>query len=161
MEIVHRTPERLVVVHRPWFLTISTWIVGASAVVAAVGDAGEPLAGRTFAVLAGLAVMAVAWRLMPFHTLDFNRGTGQFVHRMHRVSGTQTRALRLDEIDWAKVEARWNENARGERLVLATRDGTYAVETGFGPAKRTPVADAINDWLTAPEPGALNSPRAW
>ena len=49
----------------------------------------------------------------------------------------------------------------GERLVLATRDGTYAVETGFGPAKRTPVADAINDWLTAPEPGALNSPRAW
>ena len=40
------------------------------------------------------------------------------------------------------------------------KDGPLPMEFGFAGAPRQPVADAINDWLTEPGPGAVSSPRA-
>lgn len=151
MRIAENTAERLVVTERPWALVLGATLAAAAPLLLALTGYEMDSAGQRLLVGAlGAGGLWLVWRYLPFYTLIFDRSAGHVSHHIHRVTGTLSHHIPLGEIDWAKIEVRWLDDTRGERLVLGLKDGPVPLEFGFGPAPRQPVADAINEWLTRP-----------
>ena len=148
MKVDQKSRDRLVIVSRPWALTIGTSILGAAPIVAAFTDPEiESLAMRAFLLLLGLGVTAVAWRLMPFLTLDLDRRAGTVRVTHHRITGNSSFLLALDQIEDAMHLSSWSDSTRMERLALRTKDGPLPLEFGYFSTSRAPIIREINDWL--------------
>ena len=149
MKVAQISNERLVIVDRPWTMVIACWVLGASAIYAAVFDADSGAGHRLFLGILGLGTMWVAGRLMPFVTLDFDRTAGTATRRYHRVTGTESEVYPLTEVVGARAVSSWIDGSRMERLALVTPGGQIPVEIGFVGVPRGTVAAEITEWLEA------------
>lgn len=151
MRIESRTPDRMVVVSRPWIFTVGATVASAAPVVSAVlsAEAGG-IAMRLFLLALGFGFLAAVWRFLPFLTLILDKASGIVTVVHHRVTGNTVKNLPLASLDGAMYQSDWSEGARLERLALRGPDGPIPVEFGYSGAARSQIADAINDWLTEP-----------
>ena len=152
MKIVENTDRRLVIEHRPWFLAGATYAMGLAALYGAItGKQINSLAEHVLVAALGVGVTFAAWYFFAFLRITFDRDTGQIEHRSLRPLGSRSWFAGLDQVQGARVEARWSdEGARLTRLVLETADGRKPLEYGYGPGDRGALEEQVNEWLTRP-----------
>ena len=150
MNIATQTSERLVLHHRPWFLVISCFILGAAPALAAFLDAEAGGIGKRLLLLAiGGGVMGfVVWK-MPFITLIFDRPQNEIRLTYHRVTGNRTATHSLLDLQEVAHQVQWSDNSRLERLTLKMKEGPIPVEPGFGTGDRNQLAKDINAWIVS------------
>jgi hypothetical protein len=153
MKIVENTDRRLVIVHRPWFPAGFCWLMGLAALYGAVtGKQISDLAEHILVAALGVGVSFVAWYWFAFLRITFDRDAGTVERRALRPFGSRSKFLQLDRVTGAAIEAHWDgEGSRMTRLALDTEDGRAQLEYGYGPADRTALETAVNEWLTRPE----------
>lgn len=148
MKIVEHTGDRLTIEDRPWFLWLFLPPMALGAILTALTGQYDSW-GETLLVLAlGLGMSWVVWKFMPFQRFVFDRPSGAFTHRVHRVTGSQSWTLDLSEIELAISGPYWIDGSRLERVVLKTNSGRYPLESGFTGLSRTKIVNAINGWLS-------------
>ncbi|MEM8790324.1 MAG: hypothetical protein AAGE80_01805 [Pseudomonadota bacterium] len=153
MKIVENTDEKLVLSSRPWFLAGFVWLGGLGLLgngIFAWGEDMDTIGMRLFSCAIGLIFCWIAWRFMPFITVEFNRARGQMLHQSHRPVRPGWFKLDLDRIKRARLEANWGDTARMTRVVLEIEDDVVPLEYGYGSRDHDDVVDAINEWLTRP-----------
>ena len=152
MRIASRTPEKLVVVSRPWVLFVLATILGISPVLGAIVDTGETIWLRLFLLALGGIMSWVIWRYLPMTTVAFDRPNGLVTVTHHRITGNTRTTHDLTGINGAMYQANWSDGARLERLALRGHDGPIPVEFGYFSGQRSHIADQINDWFAAGVP---------
>ncbi|MEM6637097.1 MAG: hypothetical protein AAF667_14540 [Pseudomonadota bacterium] len=143
--------DRLTVTHVPWILGGLIWAWGLillGAVLSGYGDQSVPQ--RLLVAAIALGLIAIANAVGAPITIVFDRASGQVTRRVGRLVGATVSQMSLDQVEGARVEARWFRNSRGERVVIDTRQGPLLPELGYSPRKKAPNVDTINDWLTTP-----------
>lgn len=152
MKVIETTPDRLMIVDRPWFLWIILTLLGTSSIIAGFsGQTAGPTETNVVFVV-GLGAFGVLWHFAPFQRFIFDRQNGVFTHRVIRITGRKTWERPLSEIRRAADEGNWRDGARLERITLLTHDGDrHPLESGFSSQSRRPVIDAINEWLAGDE----------
>ena len=153
MKIVENTDWRLVIVHRPWVVAGIVWAMGLAALYGAI--TGKQIGGLAEHILVaslGVGVTFAAWYWFAFLRITFDRDAGTVERRALRPFGSRSKFLQLDRVMGAAIEAHWDgEGSRMTRLALDTKDGRAQLEYGYGPADRTALETAVNEWLTRPE----------
>jgi len=149
MRIAVTTPDRLVVVSRPWVFTVGTTVLGAAPIVIALikPESSGPET-RIFLALLGAGIIFIAWKWMPLLTLDFDRSTGEVLLTEHRFTGNRTRAYELALVEKAMHQSSFSDNTRLERLALRIDGRPVAMEYAYVSDGRAKIAREINDWLT-------------
>lgn len=155
MRIETNTQDRLVVISRPWIVTVTLMGLGALAVFESVLSRNlDSFALRSMIFALGLGILWLGWAKSPFLTLDFDRPSGTLTVTHHRITGKTSRILALTDIHGALHESEWSDGSRLNRLALRTRDGSLPVEFGFSNASRQNFADAIDAWIGHDSPNA-------
>ena len=156
MNVIHRTPTRLVLQEHPW----PEWMVGLVFVVAggyvALGE-GELLFGGAFAALGMVA-------LVPFgNTVRcvFDRDAGTFVRETRGPLGSRCMEHALKEITGVRVT---QGRGRGRTFrVELTRAGAARIPLtsahSSGKQEKEEIARVIRTFLGLPDPGELSIPR--
>ncbi|MSU88530.1 hypothetical protein GE300_02715 [Rhodobacteraceae bacterium 2CG4] len=151
MRILHDDNARLVVAHRPGPVAWLCTAMGAALLaLAATGAGSEALSDRLIPGSAGLGLLVLAWACFPATRTVFSRAEGLAVHEEHRLLHRRLKAVPLDRIRGAQVEASWSDAARLTRLTLRTADGPLPLERSYGNDDRRALETAINEWLTRP-----------
>ena len=156
MNVIHRTPTRLVLQEHPWL----EWIVGLVFVVAggyvALVEA-EPLFGGAFAALGMVA-------LVPFgNTIRcvFDRDAGTFVRETRGPLGSRRIEHALKQITGVRVT---QGGGRGRTFrVELVRAGAERIPLtsafSSGKQEKEEIAETIRTFLGLPDPGDLSIPR--
>lgn len=152
MEVTAKSPDHLTVESRPWFVTGVTWLLGLAAILGAVFGDDMGFVERCFVLALGFGICAVAWRLMPFTSLDFDRADGTLTVTHARVTGATQSKYALTDIVRTLVQTDRTDSADLERLVLKTNEGITPVEFGFFSTPRQDIMQEINVWLEQAEP---------
>lgn len=151
MKVLHDDYARLVVANGSGPLA---WVLAgmglAMMAVAATGADAATAWDRVIPGLAGLTILVVIWWYFPATRTMFSRPDGIAAHGERRLLHTRLRAVPLDSVQGARVEAQWTDSARLTRLTLATADGPLPLEHSFGTGDRRTAESAINEWLTRP-----------
>ena len=148
MNIASQSTECLTLHHRPWFLVITCFILGAAPALAAFLDAEAGGIGKRLVIfLIGLGVMCfVVWK-MPFITLTFDKPQNEIRLTYHRITGNRTVTYSLLDLEEVAHQVQWSDNSRLERLTLKMKNGPVPVEPGFGTGDRHQLAKYINEWI--------------
>jgi len=148
MKIVEHTPDRLVIVHRPWIISGIVWLLGLAAFYGGItGKGTHGVAERLLVLALGIGMPALAWWFLGFLTLTFDRTAGQVRRSVHRITGTRHQTMPLTDVRRVRVDAQRSEDGHTERLVLETTNGPVPLELGFSGFGRDAHAAAINRWL--------------
>ena len=153
MKIVENTDEKLVLSSRPWAFATLAWMCGLGMIVQGVFEPIDDAEGRWMLmvwVANGLLLCWLAWRYLPFITVEFNRARGQMLHQSHRLISPGWFKLDLDQIQRARLEAQWSDDARTTRVVLEIDGDVVPLEYATGTRDHDDVVEAINEWLTRP-----------
>ncbi|MBD3624657.1 MAG: hypothetical protein HUJ24_04615 [Rhodobacteraceae bacterium] len=155
---MHDENARLVVANSPGPLA---WVLAGMGLVmvAVAATSAEAMTAwdRLVPGAVGLALMLLAWACFPATRTVFSRPDGVAVHEERRLLHKRLKAVPLDSVQGARVEAQWSDSARLTRLTLATTNGPVPLEHSFGAGDRRAVGTAIDEWLTRPtgaRPGA-------
>ena len=147
MKIANTSYDHLTVESRPWFITGATWLLGLAALLGAFFEDDMGIAERLLVFALGVGVCAVAWRLMPFTSLDFDRTNGTLVVTHAHVTGAKQTEYALADIERTLVLIDNTDSAGLERLALKTTEGVKPIEFGYFNTPRKPVMAEINAWL--------------
>ncbi|MEM9045606.1 MAG: hypothetical protein AAGC81_13015 [Pseudomonadota bacterium] len=153
MKIVENTDEKLVLSSRPWVFAGMIWLAGFGLIangVFALGEDMDTLWMRASCAAMGLVLCGLAWRYIPFITVEFDRARGQMLHQSHRLIRPGWFKLDLDRIKRARLEAQWSDSSRTTRLVLEIEGDVVPLEYGGGAKSHYEIVEAINEWLTRP-----------
>ncbi|HSF95963.1 MAG TPA: hypothetical protein VLA52_13140 [Thermohalobaculum sp.] len=158
MRITEITDRRLVIEHKPWVLAGFAWTMGLVALYSGItGVDMDGWAEQILVLCLGIGVCAIAWYFFAFVRITFDRDEGTVEHRALRPFGSRSKYLDLARVQNAQVEANWDsDGGRLTRLALDTQDGRAQLEYGYGPGDRRALEDAVNEWLTRPQPGAAS-----
>lgn len=151
MKVKTNTPDRLTIEDRPWFVTGFTWFMGLACLSAVLFDRSMGLTERALVLVLGVGACFVAWRLMPFVSLDLDRSKGTLVVTHARVTGAEQITYALEDIVEARVQSDTTDGADLERLALKTKTDILPVEHGFSSQSRKAAVKQINAWLTPDE----------
>lgn len=147
MKIAQSTPDRLVIEDRPWFLWITLPVLGGAALIGALTGQVEGWGATVLVACLGAGIFGILWHFAPYQRFIFDRPSATFTHEVYRLTGQRVWSRPLADIKRAAGEGNWSDGARLERVTLLTRDGRHPLESGFSSAPRTPLIQAINDWL--------------
>lgn len=147
MKVASTSYEHLTVESTPWFVTGTTWLLGLAALLGAFFTDDMGFAERLLVFALGAGICAVAWKLMPFISLDFDRPDGTLVVTHARVTGTKQTKYALSDIERTMVQIDNTDSAGLERLALKTADGVIPIEFGYFSTPRKDVMAEINAWL--------------
>ena len=79
MKVTAKSADHLTVESRPLFVTGLTWLLGLAALIGGILENDMGSVERLLVLVLGLGTCAVAWRLMPFTALDFDRPNGTLI----------------------------------------------------------------------------------
>lgn len=147
MNVASTSYDHLTVESRPWFVTGTTWLLGVAALLGAFFTDDMGFAERLLVFVLGAGICAVAWKLMPFTSLDFDRPNGTIVVTHARVTGAKRTQYALSDIERTLVQIDNTDSAGLERLALKTTSGVTPIEFGFFSTPRKEVMTEINAWL--------------
>ncbi|MEM9098840.1 MAG: hypothetical protein AAGC79_09975 [Pseudomonadota bacterium] len=151
MKIIENTDDKLLLSSRPWLFVGVIWLGGIGMISNAVfAMGGDTVAMRLLAMAIGLGICWLAWRYIPFITVEFNRPRGQMLHQSHRLVYPGWFKLDLNRIQRARLEAQWSGSSRTTRLVLEIEGDVVPLEYGGKAKAHYDVVEAINEWLTRP-----------
>ena len=148
MRIVEQGPGRLHLRHFPWVAGGVAAGLGLLGLYDAVADDGLEWYERALTLAVSLGALWLAWWLAPVIDVVFDREAGEVRVSERRLTGRRARRLPLGGVSGVRARARRHTTPRRTRLTLETADGPIPLEKGFGPIDRTPIAEAINAWLS-------------
>jgi hypothetical protein len=159
MKILHDDPDLLVLRRRPWFLAtaLSALILVMVMGVFQTYNDGRP--GESVLFVAGIGIVLVLVHLfVQADTVTFDRRASEMRHDRRTLLGNRTETIPLDRIRGARVQTTGNSGTKqspAHRPVLdLSPEGSppYRLVARYvkgGGARRA--ANAINDWLPAPD----------
>lgn len=151
MKLVERTPDRLVLEHRPYLLGGMVWVMGTAALI--TGVLGIETSGweRLFITVLGIGVVAMAAVFFPFVRITFDRRAGMVERRRAHIDRARVLNVPFAELSRVRQEASWSDGARLTRLVLELRNGTVIpLETGYSSRDLDQIETEVMSWLTEP-----------
>lgn len=150
MKIVENTQDRLVIVDRPWLMTLASGAIVAGLLVG-VADADNGPALRLFILACLVGLIWLLWAKVPFQRYTFDRQADWLSRERWHLWQYRRDGMAISRIEAIRQEAQWFENARATRLVLVVDGAPAALSESFGGGSLDEIETAIREWLTRPD----------
>lgn len=148
MRIMENTPDRLVIVDKPIFTAALLWIGGAALLFVSFSLIGGPFdLLPIISAACGFFLVFLAWRCLPFITVEFDRTSARITRRFKRINGTKEDHLPLAEARRAGFLQTLFGTGGLRRVALNPSEKPFHLEYGLIGLDRRNLVVEINRWL--------------